>query len=375
MGRNETQSQAQTLTGKSTRPAIIVSAHMLAEYSIFLEHLLVGLADESVPTALVCPTRTSVDSVVSGTADIIRDSTIDLPLARHLNGSILIEQLDKFRPSILHCLCETKASLVRWIARQLDLPYTLMVSSLRKPWTRLSISLDRCVRVIVPAATIAANFKHLHPHFADRIIQINVGTFTGDDIVCFSEPSHLTSIVIAHPLKSVTDFQNVFSAARRLIIDGYEFLLAVMGEGLAEGKLWKLLSELNLSQSVTIIPRLQPWRSVVASGDIFIQPQPVYRFNPMLLEAMSVGAAIAACKGGVDDLIIPERTAVVFNPEDEVSVRAALQNLLDRRESARQLARQAQQYVRENHSVSEMVSATLQVFRETQTCSTSMTFS
>ncbi|GAI01811.1 unnamed protein product, partial [marine sediment metagenome] len=53
---------------------------------------------------------------------------------------------------------------------------------------------------------------------------------------------------------------------------------------------------------------------------------------------MSVGSAVAGCKGGVDDLIIEEETAVVFDPNDEISIRSSLQRLFDSRELARQIA-------------------------------------
>jgi len=84
------------------------------------------------------------------------------------------------------------------------------------------------------------------------------------------------------------------------------------------------------------------------------------------LEAMSVGTAAAVCTGGVDDLIIPEQTAVVFNPHDGVSIRATLQRLLDNHEFARRIARASQKYVKDNHSVSAMISATLEAYRQAQ---------
>jgi glycosyltransferase involved in cell wall biosynthesis len=79
---------------------------------------------------------------------------------------------------------------------------------------------------------------------------------------------------------------------------------------------------------------------------------------------MSVGAAVAACKGGVDDLIVEDQTAVVFDPNDELSIVGALQKLFDRREFARQIAKKAQEYLRENHTVSKMISAILQTYYE-----------
>ncbi len=81
---------------------------------------------------------------------------------------------------------------------------------------------------------------------------------------------------------------------------------------------------------------------------------------------MSVGSAVAACKGGVDDLIIEGQTAVVFDPNDELSIVGVLQRLLDRRDFARKTAKAAQQYLKDNHTVSKMISATLQTYHEAQ---------
>jgi glycosyltransferase involved in cell wall biosynthesis len=121
-----------------------------------------------------------------------------------------------------------------------------------------------------------------------------------------------------------------------------------------------------LLQIVTIVPRLKPWRSLLAAGDIFVQPQPDYTFNPLLLEAMSVGSVVATCKGGVDDLIIDGRTAVLFDPDDELSIVNILQQLLNKRDFARSIAKKAQQYLKENHSVSKMISATFQAYSQAQ---------
>ena len=366
MSEEQTDSTSQTPVSKSLRPALIVSEHTVSEYSIFLEHLLVGLADESIAAVLVCPPGCDVDSVVSPAVEVIRHPAFNLPLLWRQNRKVLIERLAKFKPSVLHCLCESKAGLTRQLARQLDLPYVLTVNSLQKRWGQLSIPSRHLARIIVPAKSIATNIAKAYPKFTERIEQINIGTFVGESSGCFSEPGQLASMVIAHPLRNVSEFENLFGAVRHLIIDGYEFMLVVIGGGRAERQLRKLLHALGLLQIVIIVPRLKPWRCVLAAGDIFIQPQPSAAFNPLLLEAMSVGAAVAGCKGGVDDLIIEGQTAVVFDPDDELSIEGTLRRLFDKRELARQIAKGAQEYLRENHTVSKMISSILRIYREAQ---------
>ncbi len=350
---------------KAIRPALIVSERTIFEYSIFLEHLLVGLADESIPTGLICPPDCDVDSVICGAVEVIRYPAIELLLAEPYNRNKLVEQLVSFKPTVLHCLCESKASLTKRLARRLDSPYIMAVNSLHRKlgWRRLAVS-RHCAKIIVPTKSIAKNMAQTYRRAASRIEQINIGTFVEQDCMCFSDPSRLVSLVVAHPLDNLADFENLFGAVRLLKIHGYEFILVIIGTGRKERQLRKLLAALGLSETVTIVPRLKPWRSILAAGDIFIQLQPATAFNPFLLEAMSVGSAVAACKGGVDDLIIEDRTAVLFDPNDEVSIRSSLQRLFDRKEFAKQIARNAQQNLRENHSVSKMISATLQAYHQ-----------
>jgi len=355
----------EAVTKKALRLALIASKQTLNEYSTFLGHLLVGLADESIPVALVCPPACDADAITSGTVEVIRHPVLELPFTEHINRKMLIEQLAEFQPTLLHCLCESNASLTMHLAEKLSLPYVLTVNSLRKKWDRLAISQQWCAGIIAPAKSIAESIAKTCPQFADRIRQINIGTFVQEKSNCFSDPSRLASIVIApanSQLNSVDDFESMFCAVRGLMVDGYEFMVAVVGEGKAEMQLRKLLAALGLSQIVTIVGRLKPWRSVFAAGDIFIQPQPTYSFNPLLVEAMSVGIAVAACKGGVDDLIIENQIAAVFDPDSELSIKNTLQTLFDRHDFARKIAQNAQSYLRENHTASKMISATLQSY-------------
>ncbi len=366
MTKNRSKLATKTSEKESIRPVLIASGHTLYEYSTILGHLLVGLADESIPTVLVCPPYGDLDFIISGAVEVIRHPIIQLPFLGWLNRKRLIEQLSKFKPTILHCLCESKAHLTRQLAHQLDLPYILTINSLHKRWDTLSISSKRCAKIIVPAKTIAENISSLYPRFVKRIEQINNGTFTKEDNGCFCEASRLATLLTAHPLDNFYDFENLFNAVRHLSVEGYEFMIAIIGSGRAERNLRKLLTAIGLSQNVTFVPGLKPLRSVLAAGDIFIQPQPMTTFNPLLLEAMSVGSAVAACKGGVDDLVTENQTAVVFDPKDELSIKGSLQRLLDRPEFAMRISKNAQQYLKENHTVSNMISTTINTYHNAQ---------
>lgn len=356
--------ESEALSPKSPRVAIIASRRIVSEFPLYLKYLLVGLADESVPVILVCPPGCEVDFAVPPAVEIVRHPAINLPLLEHYNLRLLFNRLSAFKPELLHCLCETNAHLVRWLARQLNINYLLNVNSIFSRFHHIPISNTRCAAIITPAKTIADNFSGLHPKLAGRISQINIGTFVQDSIACFANPQRLPGIVIAHPLDNHGELDNLFDAFHRLAIDNYQFMVALIGAGRAEKQLRKKLRALGLLRIVTIVPRLPGLDSALAAADIFIAPRPSNSFNSLLLSAMSVGSVVAACKGGVDDLIIEEKTAFVFNPDDRLSIYNCLKRIFDTPDLARQIAEGARQHLRRNHHVSAMVTSTLALYRQ-----------
>jgi hypothetical protein len=57
---------------KALRPVLLASPRDFTEHAPFLRRLLVGLADESIPAALICPPGCSAESVVPAPVDISR---------------------------------------------------------------------------------------------------------------------------------------------------------------------------------------------------------------------------------------------------------------------------------------------------------------
>jgi glycosyltransferase involved in cell wall biosynthesis len=357
-------SDSKTNGKKNIRPVLIASPRCTGEYSLFVRHLLAGLADESIRAAVVCSPDCHIEPITPPGIEIINHPAIALPLLNRYNRKILAEKLSKLKPTVLHCLCETMAPLTRKLARKMALPYMMNLNSIQKPSPLLNLFSKRLTKIIVPADSIAQNIKKFRPGSAQKVLQINYGSFTSEENNCFSNTSHITTILLANPFQPNTDFDTVLAAMRHLNIEGYEFSLAVLAPPKKQSYLRGVINAMGFSQSATIAPSLKPWRSLLKAADIFIQPQPNPFFNPFLLEAMSAGAAVAACKGGADDLIIEDKTAAVFDPEDELSVYAALKRLLDSHQLARQFASEAQELIRQEHSVSKMIEAYIQTYAD-----------
>jgi glycosyltransferase involved in cell wall biosynthesis len=349
---------------KPPRTAIICSRRSVTDYSLYLKFLLLGLADESAPSCLVVPPRINVDSIVPPAFDTVRYPAVEFPLMQRYNRKVLLDRLVVFRPALLHCLCESMAAMTRWLSRQLNIPYILNIDSIARPWHPVTVSPTRCAFIITPAKSIADHLISEHPRYADRVRQINIGTFVADQVACFTHRDRVPGIVISHTPANPNDLDNIFHVFHRLGVENYPFMIALIGADNAEKHIRNLLRELNLSRLAAFIPPLTGIDPVIAAADIFIVPRPSFSFNMPLLSAMSAGCAAAACTGGVDDLIIGDKTALIFEPDDQLSIYNALKRLLDSPDFARLIASQAQASLRQNYNVSAMVASTLQLYRE-----------
>jgi len=302
------QEQTNTANDKegrnSLRVVLIVSERTIYDYTVFMQRLLVGLSDESIPCTIICPRACYMDVIVPPGVEIIRYPFYEMPLMWRKNRKLLIEQLTDLNPTLLHCLCESRAIFTRQISRQMNLPYIITVNSLQRRKWGVSISPRRCAAITVPSQSIRNNLTTLLPGYAERIRQINIGTFVANTNHRPFDTNRIPSMITAFPLKKVGDFEKLFGAIRHLVIDGYEFMFVVSSEGRAERELRKLLKDLGLLQYVIIVPRSLAWRSILAAGDIYIEPKPSDAFDTLLLQAMSVGLAVVGCTGGANDLII-----------------------------------------------------------------------
>ena len=327
---------------EALRLAIFIDRETAKKYSTCLRRLLVGLTDQGYPSALVCPPRVNADYLTCPSVEVIRHPVFKTRLLFRQNRAVLLSELEKFKPTILHCYSKSKARLTRTIARQLNIPYVITFNSILSKVFKPVVSTHHCGALIASSNKIADNLTEAYSRVADRVEHVNIGTFVEDTCACFSEPRRLASIVLAQRLDDTLDFEPLLNAVRHLAIDGYEFVLAVIGKGPAERNIHRRIRNLGLTQIITIVPGIHPLRSVFAGADIFIHCQSSVECNSLLLEAMGVGMAVAACRDGVDDLLVEDQTAVFFNRQDELSIYNALKKLLGTREFAKRIALGAQ---------------------------------
>ncbi len=348
------------------RPALLVDCPGLRDYSTCLQHLFVGLAEMSYPAALICPPEARAGSVLCPSVDLYRYPMFKMPLLFAQNRKLLIDRLARFKPTVLHCFSQSKFRLTRHLARQLEIPYVLTFNTAPKRHHHPFVTDRYCSSLIASSKAIAQDISRVYRRFRRPVRQINIGTFVEDTCACFSAPNHIPSMIVAQRLENPSFFIPLLNAVRHLVIDGYEFMLVIIGTGPAERDIHRHIKKLGLASVVTLVGNIQPLRKVFYQADIFVQPQPARKYNSSLLEAMSVGMAVVTCRENKDDMVIEDETALVFDQLDEISVYSSLQKLLDKREFAKKIAIGAQTYLRKYHSVSRMTSALVDAYDSAQ---------
>ena len=363
----EIQTEPKSSTNaESVRPAIVLDSKTLLYNADLLSPFLVALTDECSTPTVICPAKCATTAIPSPPINIINYRGYNIPLLQTFNINTLAEKLTRYRPTILHCIGRSKANLTRKLARKLRLPYVLTIEDAPKSLLRLNICPHHCAAITAPTAKSALLLQKKYPQLAGQIKKVRIGTFIADTCACFQSLSRTPGIIIAHPLQKAADFTAVLKAMRHLAIESAEFMLVILGRGPAKAQLQKMASVMGLLQSLSIVEQTSSTRKLFAGTDILILPRPCRTFNTNLLKAMSVGVAVAACKDETNELFIENQTFVSFDPDDELSIYATVQNLLNKREFARRIALDAQSHLRKDHTVSKMVTEMMHIYRQAQ---------
>jgi glycosyltransferase involved in cell wall biosynthesis len=342
------------------RPIILADDWVIRFYGSFIRRLLVSLTGGAYTAALVGPEGQDTHNVLHPSVEHILHPEIRCwPLA-YKNRPILLDKLVHFKPTLLHSFWPGDRKLAQFLSEALELPVVTTVFE--------AVSL-KAARQFSDTMIFVASSEPIYQSLIaagiqpDRIVRVPLGTFVDEATVCFDQPGQMPSMVICETLVNALDYEPLFLACRHLLADGFDFSVAVMGEGVAEQAIRKLIKRLGLTLAITVVPPLRPVRPVLAGMDIFLHLKDRKRCNLALLEAMSVGLVVAGCPDGTMGLLRDDQTAIVFDPSDEMSVYQGLKRLLSTPELARRLAENARLYLQEHHGVSGMIEGYLEVYK------------
>jgi glycosyltransferase involved in cell wall biosynthesis len=336
------------------RPAILADEWILRYYASCIRKILVGLTGEGYGAILVGPQGADTETILYPSVDFIEHPEIKLRLFTPKNRQILLEKLSQNKPTLVHGFWPGDMKLLSFLSRKLEIPAVLTFLERPQKKNIFSSAPGRTV-IVASSEPIYQGILSLSADVVQRTVCVPLGTFVEEERVCFNNPDQITSLVVCEELKNAHDYEPLLNAVRHLLADGFDFSLAFMGQGHAERTLRKRVRNLGLTYVIVFVPPLRPVRPIFQGIDVFIHIKDRKRCNLALMEAMSVGLAVAGCADSTMGLMRHEQTAILFDPMEEMSIYAGLKQLLSKHELARMLAQNARQYLQVNHSVSQMV--------------------
>jgi glycosyltransferase involved in cell wall biosynthesis len=342
------------------RPAILADEWILHYYASGIRKIVVGLTGESHSAILAGPKNPQMETILYPSVDFIEHPEIKMCLFASRNRQLLLEKLSENKPTLLHGCWPGDIKLLTYLSEKLKLPAVLTLWGC--PRKRHLSSINDQTILVASSEPIYQSMVSLDDPFKSQTQCIPLGIFVEDNPICFGNPNQSTSLVVCEEMNKAHDYEQLLNAVRHLLADGFEFSLALMGQGPAERAIRKQIRDLGLAYVVALVPPLHPVRPIFQGMDIFIHLKDRKRCNLALMEAMSVGLAITGCADSTTGLMQNEKTALLFDPLEEMSIYACLKQLLSKHELARKLAQNARQYLQTHHSVSQMVDGYLAAY-------------
>jgi glycosyltransferase involved in cell wall biosynthesis len=178
------------------------------------------------------------------------------------------------------------------------------------------------------------------------------------------------ALLIAHVgnIRPGKGHDNLIEAVADLSSRRSDFMVVSIGVEKYEGDLERVRSkadQLGLSERIRFLGRRPDALSFVAAADLFVNPSEVEGLPVAVLEAMALRIpVVATAAGGVPAIVRGGETGSLVEASDPLALAKAMDQLLDDRSLASELAAAAGELIDSDYSLDSMIQATEDVYRE-----------
>jgi glycosyltransferase involved in cell wall biosynthesis len=157
----------------------------------------------------------------------------------------------------------------------------------------------------------------------------------------------------------------LIEAMQRVITDIAEAQLLIVGDGRMKERLLSLSQALRIEKNVLFLPSVFDTKEVLPAMDIFVLPSLKEGLGLSLMEAMASGLAVIGSNiGGIKSLIKDGFNGLLVEPASVDDLFQAILYLLKNPEKAESIGRNAQIFIKENFSSTNMIDKTERVYLE-----------
>lgn len=207
----------------------------------------------------------------------------------------------------------------------------------------------RKLKMLQNASAIVGVSKSVCDIIRERMHKDNVYTvYNGVDTSLFHPTEKLTGdtfkILCVANLIPIKGHQYLIQAVKKLINDGYQIRLDLVGVGLYEYNLKQLVKKLNLSENV-IFHGSKPYSEVaemMKMSDMFIMPSFFDSFGCVYVESMSTGTVTCGCDVyGPKEIIEDGISGLLVKPKNVDSIVEAVKTVIENPDLRKKLEQNA----------------------------------
>ena len=333
-------------------------------YSLRLaEHL----PHHGIRCAVACPDARRVDSERRRDLNIREFFHLQLPLWGRVVMQMMLRQLKLDPPDLIHIQSRSAARQGMWLARELRCPFVLTVHDYLQPDERFEVDRQWCRRIVAVSESVKFDLRERTGLPLDLISVIHSGVNVDDavDEKTVLTPNRVPVVGTAGPLEAVKGFPFFLGAAARVLATGRDVEFVIAGAGPEESNLRRLAVKLKIDSHVTFVPNLLEFSDALSAMDIFCLPSLQQGIGTIMLEAMAMGRPVIATRvGGLFRVVCDDHTGLLVPPSNSEALGQRILELLDDPQRAREIGRAARAKVVREFSVDQMVSKTVELYRE-----------
>jgi glycosyltransferase involved in cell wall biosynthesis len=143
-----------------------------------------------------------------------------------------------------------------------------------------------------------------------------------------------------------------------------KIIYSVAGTGEEKENLEKLISDLDIKDSVIFLGFVQDAKKLLAGSDIFLMPSRTEAFPYSLLEAGLAGQPIiATCVGGIPEVIKDMQNGILVHPRNPKEIAEAILYFLDHPDKQKEFGIEIKKTVSNFFSLEKMLAETIKLYQ------------
>ena len=328
-----------------------------------IRRLAVGLIDEAVRVSLVCDYDCPASAHLPGLQaayNLQRQSYLDI-----FNPTRRFDEITEYalraRPTCIHAVSISCLETALAIKHILNIPLLVTVDTMEDHLLAFLADLlaEDCVAAAMSERIRTALLARSgDPVGRGRFVElIRPGIHVQERTLPPFEPGTPISMLVLEPATRTRGFETILRAAAELLQDGINIMLFFIDSGPAETHLRKLALRLQIHEHITFTGKFMRWPQALGAADVVILPEPQKQVHIYPLEAMASGTLLVAAAGHCYDTVIDGKTGLEFSLDREQDLAERLSRTLADPHQARSMAYTAQDKIRRDHLVSQMINA------------------